>query len=298
MKLKDLLVKYSDNVEHTLFQRKGRWDNQVLCITQDGNGYVGFWKSIDLSCIDSDWESKEDASLLIYESIFNGEVADDYETAIIKKEDYLNMVNKKDIYKLAFYTNTITKDQLQKLYNILHDNGVDTYFESAEAHASSSNIFSKDDHTIFLYNGVGIEGGQHNADLREIVSYEEFYSLLKEKYPLVKEKSPSPRFHKKRIPVPVRKKVDVVVKYKDGSRYSFKDVVYWNATEDCFYVKERKVVSEGIESSVATYIDKKYIQSVNIKEIDGTVYISSVMDLWYYGDSSKFFGEGLFSKSY
>ncbi|BBK09211.1 hypothetical protein [Klebsiella phage 05F01] len=300
MKLKDLLVKYSDDVDHLLDKIKNIWDSDVEFITQDNSGEVCFWRNVNLyhESKDKGWFSEEGDSLVIYEFLFNGEVADDYETAVIKKEDYLNMVNKKDIYKLAFYTNTITKDQLQKLYDILHDNGVDTYFESAEAHASSSNIFSKDDHTIFLCGDVGIEGGRHNANLREIVSYEEFYSLLKEKHPLVKEKSPSPRFHKKRIPVPVRKKVDVVVKYKDGSRYCFKDVVYWNATENSFYVKERKVVSEGIESSIGTYIDKKYIQSVNIKEIGGSVNIVSVTDFWYYGDSSKFFGEGLFSKSY
>lgn len=298
MKLKDLLVKYSDDINRIVNMKERLWDTQVVCLTQDKYGYFSFYNSCDLYIKDGEWCSGDRHSLVFYDSIFNGEVADDYETAIIKKEDYLNMVNKKDIYKLAFYTNTIKKDQLQKLYDILHDNGVDTYFKSAEEHASSSNIFSKDDHTIFLYNGVGIEGGQHNADLREIVSYEEFYSLLKEEYPLVKEKSPSPRFHKKRIPVPVRKKVDVVVKYLDGSRYCFKDVVYWNATENCFYVKERKVVSEGIESSIGTYIDKKYIQLINIKEIDGTINISSVRNFWYYGDSSKFFGEGLFSKSY
>lgn len=299
MKLKDLLVKYSDEVEHVVNRIENIWNDQVLCLTQDTCGYVCFWKSIDLFCIDGDWGSKKEASLLAYESIFNGEVAEDCETAIIKKEDYLNMVNKKDIYKVAFQTNTVSIEKIQLLYDIQHKNSVFKGFKSALEQSTCHNR-GNDNHITFL-NDTGVIDGSHGNHLGlEIVPFDKFYDLFKGHYETteVVKKTPSPRFHKKRIAVPVRKKVDVVVKYKDGSKYSFKDVVYWNATENCFYVKERKVVSEGIESSIGTYIDKKYIQSVNIKEIDGPVNIVSVTDFWYYGDSSKFFGEGLFSKSY
>lgn len=301
MKLKDLLVKYSDNVEHIVNRYKNLWGNQELCITQDWDGFVGFWKSLNLYHEDKHdgWLSEEGNSLVIYESIFDGEVAEDYETAIIKKEDYLKMTDKKDIHKVAFQTNTVPIEKIQLLYDIQHENNVFKGFKSALEQSTCHNR-GNDNHITFLNDTGTIEGSHGNHLGLEMVSFDEFYELFKDHYETNKEvnKTPSPRYHKKRTPVPVRKKVDVVVKYLDGSRYCFKDVVYWNATENCFYVKERKVVSEGIESSIGTYIDKKYIQSVNIKEIDGPVNIVSVSKFWYYGDSSKFFGEGLFSKSY
>lgn len=301
MKLKDLLVKYAHNVEKIVKSIEHLWDNQVLCITQDEDGYVGFWKSINLYYEDKGdgWLSNEGSSLVIYESIFDGEIAEDCETAIIKKEEYLKMVDKKDIYKVAFQTNTVSIEKIQLLYDVLHENGVFCGFESALDQSTCHNR-GNDNHITFLNYGEGMDGSHGNHLGLEMISFDEFYELLKEYYETTEgvKKTPSPRYHKKRTPVPVRKKVDAVVKYLDGSRYCFKDVVYWNATENCFYVKERKVVSEGIESSIGTYIDKKHIQSVNIKEIDGPVNMVSVRDFWYYRNLSKLFGEGLFSKSY
>ena len=301
MNLKDLLVKHSSNVEYIVNQNKNLWDNQVEYITQDGDGCVGFWRKDSLYHEDEifGWFSKGSSSLVIYQSIFDGEIAEDYETAIVKKEDYLKMVDKKDIYKVAFQTNTVSIEKIQLLYDIQDDNGVFKGFKSALEQSRCHNR-GNDNHITFLNDTGVIDGSHGNHFGLEMISFDEFYELFKCHYETTKEvkKTPSPRYHRKRIPVPVRKKVGAVVKYLDGSRYCFKDVVYWNATENCFYVKERKVVSEGIESSVGTHIDKKYIQSVNIKEIEGPVNISSVRDFWYYSDSSKFFGEGLFSKSY
>ena len=171
--------------------------------------------------------------------------------------------------------------------------------EQAEAHALISNIFNEKDHTVYLCADAGIEGGQHNPHAREIVSYEEFYTLLKDKYPLKKEKSPSPSFHKKRIPVPVRKKVDVVVNYRDGSKYSFKDVVYWSAGNLHLFVKVRDTVTGGINVSTATKIDKKYIEKVVIKEIGSKSYLTNLgVGPWYYYGGDMFCGNGGFSKEY
>lgn len=90
---------------------------------------------------------------------------------------------------------------------------------------------------------------------------------------------PQPRFHKKRKPVPVRKKVDIIINYNDGSSYTIKDVSEMTfAVNIINIVKVKKIFnSKGGKSFINSYedtdISKDFINNVRIKTPKGLIFV-------------------------
>ena len=143
-------------------------------------------------------------------------------------------------------------------------------------------------YTVIYLDDNSVSGLFSTHSMGIVLSYKEAVRLIQkhkkdEIVPTVTTKDnfkPQPRFHKKRKPVPKRKKVDIIINYNDGSSYTIKDVGEMTfAVNIVNIVKVKKIFNSKdgksfINSYEDTDISSDFINNVLIKTPKGLIFVS------------------------
>lgn len=131
------------------------------------------------------------------------------------------------------------------------------------------------DHTCSI-NGVDSgDVAMHKPDVVSLyeVSGEVFLEAYKEHFgQQEKPKKASPRYHRKRKPVPKRTVNKVVLSYTDGSTYMLKNVERFVLTSESVEISMTKEHTKGIIQGSSVEVDTSLLLEITIQLKDGTEY--------------------------
>lgn len=87
-----------------------------------------------------------------------------------------------------------------------------------------------------------------------------------------------PRFHKKRKPVPVRKKTDITVYYSTGEKYTVKNVKAWYVKGENISIGLAPEMKNGYFEGKSFYFSTENVDSFLVKTPKGNYTLDSVGD--------------------
>jgi len=166
------------------------------------------------------------------------------------------------------------------------------YYSRYVDHPKTHAIFYTDTCSVNGVDGGNVAAHKPEAMVLYEVSGKIFLEAFKEKF---SKKVASPRFHKKRQPVPKRTVRKVVIEYTDGQSYTLKNVTCIALTGKNFRAYISQEIADGISENKAVTIEAKVIDSITVhllpseNTMDTFITYDKVGETWSFVDG-KFYG--------